>query len=96
MASSVLVGSSPPREIKGVVESDVETVLKANPAEHDVFWVPETLVPGKPRTFTAMIGSANHVDDFAKQMLTLVGTLMTAIVSFYFGSSTVLSLHVSR
>ena len=26
-------------------------------------------------------------DDFAKQMLTLVGTLMTAVISFYFGSS---------
>lgn len=87
MASSVLVGSSPPREIKGVLESDIAIVLKANPAEHDIFWVPETLEAGKPQRFTAMVGSANRVDDFAKQMLTLVGTLMTAIVSFYFGSA---------
>jgi hypothetical protein len=49
--------------------------------------VPETLEAGKPQRFTAMVGSANRVDDFAKQMLTLVGTLMTAIVSFYFGSA---------
>lgn len=30
-------------------------------------------------------------DEFAKQMLTLVGTLMTAVISFYFGSTTVAS-----
>jgi hypothetical protein len=28
------------------------------------------------------------VDEFGKQILTLVGTLMTAVISFYFGSST--------
>lgn len=27
------------------------------------------------------------LDDFGKQMLTLVGTLMTAVISFYFGST---------
>jgi Clc-like len=30
----------------------------------------------------------SQVDEFGKQMLTLVGTLMTAVISFYFGSST--------
>ena len=30
----------------------------------------------------------NAVDEFGKQILTLVGTLMTAVISFYFGSST--------
>jgi hypothetical protein len=32
-------------------------------------------------------GPGQPPDDFAKQMLTLVGTLMTAVISFYFGSS---------
>jgi hypothetical protein len=87
MASSVLV-ASPPREVKGLQLGDIDGVLKANPNDHDIFWVPEAQVPGQPQTFTAVLGSLSHVDDFAKQMLTLVGTLMTAVISFYFGSST--------
>jgi hypothetical protein len=88
MASSVLIGS-PPREVRGVLADEIDAVLKANPNEHDIFWAPETKKnPTDPQTFTAMFGSATHVDDFGKQMLTLVGTLMTAVISFYFGSST--------
>ena len=90
MASSVLV-ASPPREVKGVLGTDIPTVLKANPNERDIFWVLEATAPGAPQTFTATFGSATHVDDFGKQMLTLVGTLMTAVISFYFGSATVSS-----
>jgi hypothetical protein len=87
MASSVLV-ASPPREVKGLQLGDIDAVLKANPNDHDIFWVPETQAPGQAQTFTAVLGSPSHVDDFAKQMLTLVGTLMTAVISFYFGSAT--------
>jgi uncharacterized protein (UPF0333 family) len=87
MASSVLIGS-PPREVKGVLAADIDVVLKANPNEHDIFWVPETKAQGGAQTFTATFGSATHIDDFGKQMLTLVGTLMTAVISFYFGSAT--------
>jgi hypothetical protein len=88
MASSVLVGS-PPNQVKGVLASDIDAVLKANPNEQHIFWVPEKkTAPADPQTFTATFGSATYVDDFAKQMLTLVGTLMTAVISFYFGSST--------
>jgi hypothetical protein len=88
MASSVLVGS-PPREVKGLLEADIEGVRKANPNEHNIVWVPETKkVSTDPQTFTVTFGSATHVDEFGKQMLTLVGTLMTAVISFYFGSAT--------
>jgi hypothetical protein len=88
MASSVLVGS-PPREVTGVLADDIDSVLKANPNERDIFWRPEKRLDEKqPRTFTAVFGSTAHIDDFGKQMLTLVGTLMTAVISFYFGAST--------
>ena len=40
MASSVLVGS-PPHEVKGVLASDIDAVLKANSNEPDIFWIPE-------------------------------------------------------
>jgi hypothetical protein len=32
-------------------------------------------------------------DDFAKQLLTIMGTLVTAVASFYFGANTVASAH---
>ena len=41
----------------------------------------------EPQTFTVSTPSA-PADDFMKQMLTLVGTLMTAITAFYFGGRT--------
>jgi hypothetical protein len=88
LASSVLVGS-PPREVKGLLVSDIDEVKKANPDERDIFWIPEKHADlAQPQTFTATFGSATRVDDFGKQMLTLVGTLMTAVISFYFGSAT--------
>lgn len=40
-----------------------------------------------PQTFKVMT-PAGPADDFMKQMLTLVGTLMTAITAFYFGGRT--------
>jgi hypothetical protein len=39
-------------------------------------------------------GATNQVaDDFAKQLLTIMGTLVTAVASFYFGANTVASAH---
>jgi len=87
MASSVLVGTQQ-REVKGVKLDEISVVEKLNPDAHDIFWKPEPEIVGQPRTFVGTIISTNHIDDFAKQMLTLVGTLMTAVISFYFGSST--------
>ena len=40
---------------------------------------------------SVLVRPADKIDEFAKQMLTLVGTLMTAVISFYFGSTTVAS-----
>lgn len=43
--------------------------------------------PEIPATFYAEFQPASGFDDFTKQMLTLVGTLMTAVISFYFGTA---------
>jgi hypothetical protein len=37
---------------------------------------------------SVLVNPSTPVDEFGKQMLTLVGTLMTAVISFYFGSAT--------
>jgi hypothetical protein len=37
---------------------------------------------------SVLVNPPTPVDEFGKQMLTLVGTLMTAVISFYFGSAT--------
>ncbi|TPQ32419.1 hypothetical protein C2U70_22155 [Bradyrhizobium guangdongense] len=49
-------------------------------------------VPGKADSFDVSYRSANPAsDDFAKQLLVLLGTLMTAVTSFYLGAGTVTS-----
>jgi hypothetical protein len=91
MASSVLV-NPPSHELKGVRADEISALIQFNPNEHDIVWIPEQRAdPNQPLTFTAVFNSTAHVDDFAKQMLTLVGTLMTAVISFYFGSATTVS-----
>jgi hypothetical protein len=87
MASSVLV-NPPAHQLKGIPERLISALAQYNPNEPDIFWVPDRRTDSnQPLTFTAMINPTTHVDEFGKQMLTLVGTLMTAVISFYFGSA---------
>ncbi len=91
MASSVLV-NPPSHQLKGIPADEVSAFVQFNPNEHDIVWIPDQRAdPNKPLTFTAVFNSTAQVSDFAKQMLTLVGTLMTAVISFYFGSATTVS-----
>lgn len=48
---------------------------------------------GPPPTFTVQYREAPNPasDDFAKQLLVLIGTLVTAVSSFYFGSKTAIA-----
>jgi hypothetical protein len=85
MASSVLV-NPPAHQLKGIPESEIN-VLAQYSNEPDIYWIPDKPINNQPLTFTAMINPTTHVDEFGKQMLTLVGTLMTAVISFYFGSA---------
>jgi hypothetical protein len=60
-----------------------------NPYVRDVQSTP---VAGKAGVYNVSYRSANTAgDDFAKQLLVLLGTLMTAVTSFYLGAGTVTS-----
>jgi hypothetical protein len=75
-----LIGLSDPKSALGLPEGSVRAFLAL--ALLGLFSVmASSVLPGPT-------GPGQPPDDFAKQMLTLVGTLMTAVISFYFGSST--------
>jgi hypothetical protein len=87
MASSVLV-NPPAHQLRGIPVAEISALAQYNPKEPDIYWIPDKRDDlTQPLTFTAMINPTTHLDDFGKQMLTLVGTLMTAVISFYFGSA---------
>ena len=79
-------------------EEAAEALRRDNPNARDFKKVASSEAPSpvKPTTFTVTFYSPVHIDDFAKQMLTLVGTLMTAVISFYFGNATKAGGNVSR
>lgn len=69
--------------------ADRTEFIKAHPNALDLQSVPTN---GKAGFFDVSYRSANPAsDDFAKQLLVLLGTLMTAITSFYLGAGTVTS-----
>jgi hypothetical protein len=75
-----LIGLSDSKSALGLPEGSVRALLAL--ALLGLFSVmASSVLPGPT-------GPGQPPDDFAKQMLTLVGTLMTAVISFYFGSST--------
>ena len=58
---------------------------------------PQKTPDGKENLYTVSYRSANSTsDDFAKQMLVLLGTLMTAVTSFYLGAGTATSAAAAR
>jgi hypothetical protein len=72
--------------------------LQANPGARDLLVVEGPAecskegasLPAAARcTFSVRYQNSAASEDFAKQMLTLIGTLMTAVVSFYFASKAV-------
>ena len=63
--------------------------IQSNPNARDIQAVP---VKGKTDVYDVSYRSTNAAsEDFAKQLLVLLGTLMTAITSFYLGAGTVTS-----
>jgi hypothetical protein len=48
------------------------------------------------QTYTLRYPITKAIDDFSKQMMTLIGTLMTAVISFYFGAMPRPSSEISR
>jgi hypothetical protein len=87
LVSSVLNPESEVKTFSGLRQEDVTAFVQHNPDARDIVQTPEA--NSQPPTFKLTFSSAQRQDDFAKQMLTLVGTLMTAVISFYFGATTV-------
>lgn len=85
LASTVLNGHSVMLN-PNASEADIVAIHKNN-TTLSVVVIPNPPEPGKDPTFKVST-PAGPADDFMKQMLTLVGTLMTAITAFYFGGRT--------
>ncbi len=84
LAAAVLVRPAP-WSSDNLSQADAAQIVAANPRVDNIVTVAGTA----PGTFKVVIQRPAPYDDFSKQILTLVGTLMTAVISFYFGSSTV-------
>lgn len=80
-----LIGLSDSKSALGLPEGSVRALLAL--ALLGLFAVMASSVLPGPTGSGPAAASGQQPDDFAKQMLTLVGTLMTAVISFYFGSS---------
>jgi hypothetical protein len=81
-----LIGLSDPKSALGLPEGSVRALLAL--ALLGLFSVMASSVLPGPTGSGPAATSGQAPDEFAKQMLTLVGTLMTAVISFYFGSAT--------
>ena len=78
------------QSVKNVSSADLETMRK------HVTVVVATADPGKETTgpFTVYFRNSNLAgEDIAKQLIILLGTLVTAVSSFYFGANSVASAH---
>jgi len=83
VAASILVVKTELRTATGLSSDDVAALIRNNPDARDIVQVPEKESAKYRVTFYSPV----RPDDFAKQMLTLVGTLMTAVIAFYFGTA---------
>jgi len=81
LASSVL-GKPELRTFTQLSSDDIVALIRNNPEARDLVQVAEG--GGK---YTVHFYSPVRQEEFAKQILTLVGTLMTAVISFYFGTA---------
>lgn len=86
MASSVLQGTES-HQRKDLTLAEVNEMKARFPdaLSFDVKPQPQPGTPGGPYTLT--FDTPKKIDEFAKQVLTVIGTLMTAVVAFYFGSA---------
>lgn len=90
LAASVLQPARSPEITKGGLTTQQVDEFKAR--YPDVKDLVRTGSPEKGYTLSFTSSSPTQpLDDFAKQMVTLVGTLMTALTAFYFGGRTAAS-----
>jgi hypothetical protein len=84
------------RSKAGLQIADVAAFKANNPDAHEIVQITDPVTEGSPQTYTVTYVVRGSVDDFSKQMMTLIGTLMTAVISFYFGATPKTSTEVSR
>ena len=95
MAASVLHGTDKRVVPNPVNETEADEILRKNPDAMNVLRTPDPIPAGVTK-FKLSFEVPHKVDEYGKQILTLVGTLMTAVIAFYFGSSPRLPTDVSR
>jgi len=95
LASSFLSSGSE-RTLTGLTQTAVTQFTANNKDARDVIQVPEAVKEGAEPTYSITYSTTRAPDDFSKQMMTLVGTLMTAVVSFYFGATPKSGSEISR
>ena len=79
-------GTQQPR-ITEVANFDRAEILRNNPSIKDVVQISQD--PATKKYTIALVMAVDPAGaDFGKQLLTLVGTLMTAVTAFYFGAKT--------
>jgi hypothetical protein len=83
VASSILVVKKEPRTAVGLSSDDIVALIRNNPNARDIVQVREKESTKYRVTFYSPV----RPDDFAKQILTLGGTLMGAVIAFYFGAA---------
>lgn len=82
-------GTGPVAEIKQMTPADRSLFFQTHTNARDIQSVESTVKPG---TYDVSYRSSNPAsEDFAKQLLVLLGTLMTAVTSFYLGAGSVTS-----
>ena len=91
LAASVLQ-PQPLHEVSrvGLSEADVRTFQINNPGVKDLVIQITSSPDASSKTYNLsfLSSSTQALDEFGKQMLTLLGTLMTALTAFYFGGRT--------
>lgn len=88
------VSSGPPRTVPNLTKAETEDFLKNNKTATDIV-VKEVKGTGEGTAETYTIDYRDPTNkegnDLAKQLLTMLGTLLTAMASFYFGTRAVAS-----
>ncbi|MGA3174178.1 MAG: IPT/TIG domain-containing protein [Syntrophorhabdales bacterium] len=81
----------PVRTVSALTETEKNEFLKNNRTATDIFVKEEGAGKAKKFTVSYKDNASQPADDLAKQLLTMIGTLLTAMVSFYFGTRAVAS-----
>jgi hypothetical protein len=85
-------GSIGSRSFEQLTQSDARAIVESDQSAVVTPSLPQTPTPDQTSLYTVYVNGATLQQvDFAKQILTMLGTLVTSVVSFYFGAQVVSS-----